>query len=116
MISDIRIVYFLTAFHWISVQANFTKPSSLTLGFIGPTNLPNANSQTGGHPALFAFKLAIRDVNANKNLLPNTNLTFVWNNTDSDIGNGSVAGFWQCEIGKVIGIVGEHNSVVSEVC
>ncbi len=90
-------------------------PSSLTLGFLGPTNLPNTNTQAGGHPALFAFKLAIRDINNRSDLLPRTNLTFVSNNTNSDIGTGIIDAFWQCVYGNVIGIVGEYLSVVSEV-
>ncbi len=90
-------------------------PSSLTLGFLGPTNLPNTNTQAGGHPALFAFKLAIRDINNRSDLLPQTHLTFVSNNTDSDIGIGTIDAFWQCVYGHVIGIVGEYLSVVSEV-
>ncbi len=92
-----------------------TYPSSLTLGFIGPTNLPNSNTQAGGHPALFAFKLAIRDINNRSDLLPRTNLSFVRNNTNSDVGDGIIGTFWQCVYGNVIGIVGEYVSVVSEV-
>ncbi len=92
-----------------------TFPSSLTLGFLGPTNLPNSNSQAGGHPALFAFKLAIRDINNRKDILPRTNLTFVNNNTNSDIGIGTIDAFWQCVYGNVVGIVGEYTSSVSQV-
>ncbi len=92
-----------------------TFPSSLTLGFLGSTNLPNANTQVGGHPALFAFKLAIRDINNRSDLLPRTHLTLVSNNTNSDIGIGTIDAFWQCVYGNVIGIVGEYLSVVSEV-
>jgi hypothetical protein len=90
-------------------------PSSLTLGFLGPTNLPNSNAQAGGHPALFAFKLAIRDINSRTDLLPRTNLTFVSNNTNSDVGNGIIDTFWQCVYADVIGIVGEYTSVLSQV-
>ncbi len=90
-------------------------PSSLTLGFIGPTNLPNSNSQAGGHPALFAFKLAIRDINNRKDILPRTNLTFVNNNTNSDVGIGIIDAFWQCVYGNVVGIVGEYLSGISQV-
>ena len=92
-----------------------TLPSSLTLGFLGPTNLPNTNTQTGGHPALFAFKLAIRDINNRSDLLPRTNLSFVSNNTNSDVGDGIIVTFWQCVYGNAVGIVGEYLSVVSEV-
>jgi hypothetical protein len=92
-----------------------TFPSSLTLGFIGPTNLPDTNAQVGGHPALFAFKLAIRDINNRSDLLPRTNLTFVSNNTNSDIGTGIIDAFWQCVYGTVIGIVGEYFSTISQV-
>lgn len=90
-------------------------PSSLTLGFIGPTNLPNSNAQAGGLPALFAFKLAINDINNRSDILPRTQLNFVINNTNSDIGIGNIDAFWQCVYGQVIGIVGEYTSVVSEV-
>ncbi len=90
-------------------------PSSLTLGFLGATNLPNSNTQVGGHPALFAFKLAIRDINNRTDLLPRTKLNYVSNNTNSDIGTGTIDAFWQCVYGNVIGIVGEYLSVVSQV-
>ncbi len=90
-------------------------PSSLTLGFLGPTNLPNPNTQAGGHPALFAFKLAIRDINNRQDILPRTNLTFVNNNTNSDVGIGTIEAFWQCVYGNVVGIVGEYLSGVSLV-
>jgi hypothetical protein len=92
-----------------------TLPASLTLGFLGPTNLPNSNTQAGGHPALFAFKLAIRDINNRSDLLPQTKLTFINNNTDSDVGTGIIDAFWQCVYGNVIGIVGEYVSVISQV-
>jgi hypothetical protein len=92
-----------------------TFPSSLTLGFIGPTNLPDTNAQVGGHPALFAFKLAIRDINNRKDILPRTKLNFVNNNTNSDIGMGAIDAFWQCAYGNVVGIVGEYLSSVSQV-
>jgi hypothetical protein len=92
-----------------------TIPTSLTLGFLGPTNLPNSNTQAGGHPALFAFKLAIRDINNRSDLLPRTKLNFVSNNTNSDIGDGTIVAFWQCVYGNVVGIVGEYVSVVSQV-
>ena len=90
-------------------------PSSLTLGFLGPTNLPSTNTQAGGHPALFAFKLAIHDINNRSDLLPGTYLNFFTNNTNSDIGTGTISAFWQCEHGNVIGIVGGYLSVVSQV-
>jgi hypothetical protein len=90
-------------------------PSSLTLGFLGPTNLPNPNSQAGGQPALFAFKLAIRDLNNRSDILPRTKLNFVNNNTNSDVGTGTIEAFWQCVYGNVVGIVGEYLSGVSLV-
>jgi len=90
-------------------------PSSLTLGFLGPTSLPDSNTLAGGHPALFAFKLAIRDINNRTDLLPRTKLNYVSNNTNSDIGTGTIDAFWQCVYGNVIGIVGEYLSVVSQV-
>jgi hypothetical protein len=105
-----QIIFFL----YIIYHAQ-TFPSSLTLGFLGPTNLPNSNTQAGGHPALFAFKLAIRDINNRSDLLPRTNLNFVNNNTNSDVGIGIIEAFWQCVYGNVIGIVGEYVSVVSQV-
>jgi hypothetical protein len=92
-----------------------TFPSSLTLGFLGPTNLPSSNTQAGGHPALFAFKLAIRDLNNRKDILPRTKLNFVNNNTNSDIGTANIEAFWQCVYGNVVGIVGEYLSGVSLV-
>ncbi len=90
-------------------------PSSLTLGFLGPTNLPNSNSAAGGQPALFAFKLAIRDLNNRSDILPRTKLNFVNNDTYSDIGNSTIQAFWQCVYGNVIGIVGEYLSSISQV-
>lgn len=89
--------------------------SSLALGFLGPTNLPNPNTLVGGHPALFAFKLAIRDINNRSDLLPNIELTYVSNNTDSDVGIATVEAFWQCVYGNVIGIVGAYISAISQV-
>lgn len=91
------------------------RPSSLTLGFLGPLNLPNVDSQVAGHPALLAFKLAIRDINNRSDLLPNTTLTYVRNNTNSDVGDATIEAFWQCVYGNVIGIVGEYVSAVSQV-
>lgn len=90
-------------------------PSSLTLGFLGPTNLPNSNTQAGGHPALFAFKLAIRDINNRSDILPRTKLNFFSNNTNSDIGIATINAFWQIVYGNVSGIVGEYLSVISQV-
>ncbi|CAF0782681.1 unnamed protein product [Rotaria sordida] len=103
IIFSLHIIYYVQTF-----------PSSLTLGFLGPTNLPNSNTQAGGHPALFAFKLAIRDINNRSDLLPRTNLNFVSNNTNSDIDTGIIDAFWQCVYGNVIGIVGEYVSVISQ--
>lgn len=90
-------------------------PSSLTLGFLGPTNLPSGNTEAGGHPALFAFKLAIRDLNNRKDILPRTNLTFVNNNTNSDVGTATIEAFWQIIYANVTGIVGEYISGISKV-
>jgi hypothetical protein len=105
-----QIIFFVYVIYHIQ-----TFPSSLTLGFLGPTNLPNSNTQAGGHPALFAFKLAIRDINNRSDLLPRTHLNFVNNNTNSDIGTSIIDTFWQCVYGNVIGIVGEYISVISQV-
>ena len=90
-------------------------PSSLTLGFLGPTTLPNSNSQAGGQPALFAFKLAIEDINNRSDLLPRTKLDFVSNNTNADVGTGIILAFWQIVSGNVVGIVGDYLSAVSQV-
>jgi hypothetical protein len=105
-----QIIFFVYVIYHVR-----TFPSSLTLGFLGPTNLPNSNTQAGGHPALFAFKLAIRDINNRSDLLPRTHLNFVNNNTNSDIGTSIIDTFWQCVYGNVIGIVGEYISVISQV-
>lgn len=105
-----QTILFLTTVHHIQ-----TYPSSLVLGFLGPTNLPNINTQVGGHPALRAFKLAIRDINNRSDLLPHTNLTYVINSTNSDVGNATVEAFWQCVYGNVIGLVGEYISAISQV-
>ena len=75
----------------------------------------NINAQVGGQPALFAFKLAIREINNRSNLLPHTKLEYVVNNTNSDIGNATIEAFWQCVNGNVIGIVGEYVSAISQV-
>ena len=90
-------------------------PSSLTLGFLGPTNLPSSNTQAGGHPALFASRLAIRDLNNRKDILPRTNLTLINNNTNSDVGTATIEAFWQIVYGNVSGIVGEYLSGISQV-
>ncbi|CAF1079678.1 unnamed protein product [Rotaria sordida] len=103
IIFSLYIIYHVQAF-----------PSSLTLGFLGPRNLPNSNTQVGGHPALFAFKLAIRNINNRSDLLPRTKLRFVSNDTNSDIGTAIIDAFWQCVYGNVIGIVGEYVSGISQ--
>lgn len=94
---------------------SFSPPASLTLGFIGPTNETDTNALTGGQDSLFAFKLAIQHVNDLTQLLPKTKLNFVWNDSRSDAGICTILAFWQCSDAQVIGIVGEQNSVYSEV-
>lgn len=106
---------FLFIATYVHVHTIDVAPKSLTLGFIGPTNLPNTNTQTGGHPALFAVKLAIQEINARSDLLPRTKLKLIINNTNSDVGTGAVVAFWQCIFANVIGIIGEYTSVVSQV-
>ncbi|CAF0946657.1 unnamed protein product [Didymodactylos carnosus] len=110
-----RLYYPQTIFLLLfTIHPIHTFPPSLTLGFLGPMNLPNSNSQTGGRPALFAFKLAIHDINNRSDILPHTKLNFVNNNTNSDIGTGIIDTFWQCVYGNVVGIVGEYTSVMSQ--
>lgn len=89
------------------------KPRTLRLGFLGSTNLPNSNTQTGGAPALFAARLAVAHLNAQSLLLPNVSLELVANNTDSDPGTGNFMAFDQVLNRGVVGIVGEYNSGVS---
>lgn len=94
---------------------NESLPTSLTLGLLAPNNLLNTNSLSGGHAALFAAKMAIREINKRSDILPNTTLSLVWNDTESDVGLGSIIAFWQCSIARVIGIIGEQSSIISEV-
>lgn len=99
----------------LSEKPNNVNHSTITLGFLGASLLPSTNALAGGQAALFAFKMAINDINNSSDLLPNTKLNYVWNETLSDPGLASVATFDQCVHQNVIGIVGEMNSVVSEV-
>ena len=43
--------------------APLNKSRTIRLGFLGSTNLPNTNTQTGGAPALFAARLAVQQLN-----------------------------------------------------
>lgn len=117
MTASILKVYALCLFSLtINLQQAASKTKlSLTLGFIGPTNISDINAISHGQMSLFAFKLAIRDINNRHSLLPNTTLHMVWNDSGSDIGQSVIAATWQCSNAKVIGIVGEQNSVFSEV-
>lgn len=97
------------------IHRSQTYLSSVTLGFLGPLNTININSQVGGQPALFALKLAIRAINNRSDILPNTELKYVVNNTNSDVGDATIEAFWQCVHGNVIGILGEYVSAISQV-
>ncbi|CAF0881837.1 unnamed protein product [Didymodactylos carnosus] len=89
-------------------------PVELTLGFLGPINTDNPDSRIAGQPALFAFKLAIKEINNRPDLLPNTRLTYVYNDTNSDVGQGILATLDQITRLSVIGIVGEFDSLVTQ--
>ncbi|CAF1042490.1 unnamed protein product [Didymodactylos carnosus] len=85
------------------------------LGFLGPTNKDNPASQTGGHPALFAFKLAIEDINNRTDLFPHIKLFPIYCNTNSSVGESVIAAFKQITEHNVTGIVGEFNSLQTQV-
>ena len=87
---------------------------TLRLGFLGSTNLPNSNTQQGGAPALFAARLAVQQINAQSDLLPNTTLELINNNTNSDPGTGNFMAFDQIINKGVVGIIGEHTDMHSK--
>lgn len=90
-------------------------PASFTLAFMGPTNSTDLSAIGGGNDALVAFQMGIHNINKNSQLLPNTNLKLIVCNSESDVGLGSFRAFQQVILQNAIGVVGDLNSIVSEV-
>jgi ABC-type branched-subunit amino acid transport system substrate-binding protein len=114
LLPEISLIILLTLFIGsLSITANphlNQGPSELKLGGLFPMS---GSLSEGGVEQEAAFRLAINEINLDNSILPNTELTYVVRDTETDTSEGAKQAEEMLELG-VFGIVGAASSDVSK--